>query len=576
MALEDLIGVIGKASYSYRTLNLDLQGQHAFASLSSPARVFLFLAMGLQEEGPVSIKQLYGRRWLEDSRTLEHFRQLSEEVRAEVLVFVTLLLHETVHHVDLLSTPFGLNYHMKTIKEYWNLQNFGPILLENPELIPDKARNERLVDFDSVRNRVVNSTPEELRIPRYSLREWNSEELNKTWHSLRGQILTVEAWGIDIPPGKNQIKEICGDKNQTFRLFNQELQRVTVNGFLATIAMQEDENWYLRPTTLLETRAVANSMQWVIYLLGKDGAQALPHYFNVLYNRPYQYPDYWFLFDLIAKGWEFASFENLLQKANQDLIDHVLQMLSCACWYALQAPPLMEETGISVLTSNPMIRLELILSVWDDFRTGKISRRFESFVEVANALDKSEIGRKAGTRPISDILSFCGEASQAMIKLNRQWTLNPDMRDHFEYILTLLKDQLTGRNDYTSYMGMPDHGNPFYCPGKSQNLKLLNHLFAAYKLSDAVQSWFEFRVRFWFGFIERKEAIEKLERHFGMDELIIPCPCGTNFSGRLSRYSNRIQKKCPNPKCKRIHDIDPKEIAKINSEELAKFSDKLS
>lgn len=555
MATELFVDVLGKTGYSPRTLNIELQGGELFGSLSRPARVFLFLALGLEGDGPISVGQLYGKRWRDDANTMQRFRKLPEDARIEVLGFVTLMLHEITHHLDFLSTPFGLNFHIKTIREYWSLQDFVPILLENPELIP-----ERFVDFGSHWDRVRASPPEDSQVPWYSRHERESEELKKAWDSLRGQILTFEAWGdaSNVEPLKWHIEKGWPGSTETLKLFGRELLPVTVHDFLATVTIPHDASWYLRPLTLLETRAVAHSMRWVVHLLGDEGADALPGYFTKLYRRAGIPADYFFLFDLIASGWNFATFEELLQKAAPDLREHALSILSCACWYALQAPPPMDQQ--SLLTSNPILRLLVVLMAYDDFLAGRNKRSFASFVELANTLDQSALPRQWGCRPIQDILRFCRQTVGTMMRLNESKTWNPDMRDHFRHMLELLRAQLVRRDDYTSHVGMPDHGNPLFGLDEPEARELLE----GYTPAEEVVSWFNFRNNLLFKYMPRSKVIERMEQHFGMNELIIPCSCGTLISRRVSRYAGRTQTTCPN--CDRVHDVDPSEIMKIDLE----------
>lgn len=547
--------MLKRAGYSPRTLNLELRGRELFGSLSSEARVFLFLALELEGEGAIAVGQLYGKRWLEVPSTMERFRALSEAARIEVLGFVTLMLHEVTHHLDFLSTPFGLNFHVKTMREYWSMQDFAPILLENPELIP-----QRFVDFGSHWDRVRAAPPEDSQVPRYSLREQDSAELKKAWDCLRGQILTFEAWGDagKVQPHESHIVSGWSGRTETLKLFNRELVPVTVHGFLATVKTGDQRHYYLRPLTIFETRAAAHSMLWVIHLLGDDGADMLPKYFATFCKRAGQAPDYFFLFDLMASGWGFGNFEELLQKADRNLREDVLHMLSGACWYALHAPPPMDQDA--VLNSNPIVRLLLVFMAYDDFVTGRNKRAFTSFVELADAIDQSTLARQWGFRPIQDILGFCRQMVETMMLLNKSKTWNPHMRAHFQHILELLSNQFDGRDSYTSHLGMPECGNPFIALDSQSDRKLLD----VYEPPEEVVSWFIFRNNVLFKYQSRPNIIEKLEQHFGMNELVMRCSCGTVLSGRMSRYAGRT--KIPCAVCGRIYDVDPARLAHIDTD----------
>jgi hypothetical protein len=550
---RDVVGAIG---YKPRTLNLKLHGQELFNSLSSPAREFLLLALRLEKGGSISVGHLYDKRWLDDCNTMLCFRRLSDDTRIEVLSFVTVMLHEVTHHLDFLTTPFGLNFHIKTMREYWSLQEFVPVLLENPELIP-----ERFVDFDSHWKNLRASPPEASQVACYPRREGDSDELEKSWGSLRGQILTFEAWGDagTVQPHKRHIEVGWGGNTETLTLFGRELVPITVHGFLNTLTTPDCPGWYLRPLTLLETRAIAHSMRWIIHLLGDEGADALPAYFNALHRRPGQLDDdYFFLFDLIAGAWNFASFEELLQKAPLNMRDYALRLLSTACWYALQAPPPMDEH--SLLTSNPIVRLIVVLKAHAQLMASRDNRGFSSFVKFANTIDQSELPLRWGCRPIKSILAFCRLTIDAMVELNEAKTWNPDVQEHFRHVLKSLCRQFARRDDYTSYIGMPDYGNPFLGLNEPEDRELLD----SYAPPEEVLDWFSFRSDLLFKYLPRQKVIERLEQHFGMNEQIIFCSCGAVISGRISKYAGRMYIRCP--RCGEGHDVNPSENVKIHVE----------
>jgi hypothetical protein len=551
MTAKAFIDVLGKTGYSPRTLNLEVQDHDLFASLSIPAKAFLFLTMNLKENERISVGQLYGKRWADDSDVIGHFRELSEDVRIEVLAFVTLMLHEITHHVDFLSTPFGLHFHLKTIREYWSLQYFAPILLENPELIP-----ERFVDFGSHYDRVTSSQAGTAGVAWYPLRGGDGEQLRNAWHALEEQIRTLEAWGDGsaVQPHRRHIEKGWAGRTDTLRLFGRELQPVTVHGFLASVSLPGFLSWYLRPLTLFETRAVAHSMQWVLHLVGDDAADVLPSYFAALYRRKGLPPDYFFLFDLLASASGFASFEEFLAKGSPNARQNFLSALSFACWYALQAPPPMDQDAI--LTSNPIIRLLVILRAYDDLLV-ESKPPCNSFGDLANSLDELPRSRESGCRPINEILKFCRQTIDASLDMNRMQTWNPKVANHFSYILQLLGIQLTRRDDYNSLIGMPTHGNPLFCFADPEDQKLLD----PYEAPEDVVSWFGFRTNLLFRFTAQSKIVERMEQHFGMNELSVPCGCGTIISGRISKWMRRAQATCPN--CARVHDIDLAEAVRF-------------
>src|SRR3977135_2122236 len=65
----------------------------------------------------------------------------------KVLGFYTLDVHELTHHLDFMSTPFGINFHQKPLFEFLVFQNFSANLLLHPEYL---VGGNRLQDFHAL------------------------------------------------------------------------------------------------------------------------------------------------------------------------------------------------------------------------------------------------------------------------------------------------------------------------------------------------------------------------------------------------------------------------------------------
>jgi hypothetical protein len=554
MKSSSFLDVLGATGYKPRTLTMDLQGSHIFRSLPVKARAFLHDAIGLEPGPHIKLGQLYDRSWADDPALMRAFRVLTEAERTQVLGFVTFVLHEYTHHLDFLTTPFGLNFHAKTMREYWSMQDFAPVLLENPELIPS-----RFVDFDANFAAIRSAGKNAVKIPWYSKADWDSLELKSYWETLSSQILTFEAWGdaSTVRPLGHQITSGWGGNTEPESLFGRELERVTVNGFLMSIRPQGVKDWYLRLLTLLETRALANSLRWILYLMGPYGQAEVCNYLGAIYRRPELPNDYLYLFDLVSNGFGYGNIESLAAGASREIFEQVLRILVTSCWFALQAPPPMDRN--SVLAANPMMRLLLVLRAVNDFTTGRNRRAFESFVDLAEAIDRSDLARGMHLHSIKEILGFCREFSKTMLNLNEEKTWNPDVKRHFAHVLELLQDSLSRREGYTSFIGMPDHGNPFLGM-QAEDARLLEQ----YNAPAAARAWFDDRGDILFVYHPSAWMIERLEAHFGMEERIIPCNCGAVISGRMSRFHDFKVVKCP--QCGERHETSRERCIMIEME----------
>jgi hypothetical protein len=269
-----------------------------------------------------------------------------------------------------------LNFHLKTIREYIHLQDLVPDFLDNPEAMPD-----RLVDFGEVLERL----PPDL-----------STQLLPKWKQLEGIIKTLEAWGDGgkvRPRGQHIVPGYFGDTSTQLYLFGQDLDWLTINGFFTTFTLPGERRWFFRPLTIFETRAVAHSMLWTIDCFGGAGQKAAALFFSKWYEDARVLPDYFFLFRLIAKFYGFASFAGLLTSFDPAKVREILQVLSAACWYALHAPPPIDES--SAVLCNPVLRLLFFLFEYEDIAIGRKKASFGSLSEFADFVDTRPHARKA-------------------------------------------------------------------------------------------------------------------------------------------------------------------------------------
>ncbi len=513
--LADLLAEIG---YRPRTLALELRGPDLLRSLSVDAHAFLFEALEIDDEQKgITYGQMYGRGWAKEPKLLSRFERLSSAARTEVLAFVTFYVHELTHHIDHIATPFGANLHVKTIREYWSMQDFAPKLLEHPELIPP-----RLVDFDDhIRSRVI------------------PDEMRQSWEALRGQVFTFEAWGdaATVEPHRLRITKGWPGSTEPVHLFGAAFERIMVHGFFATLAVPDQMGWYLRPLSLLESRAVAHSLLWCLHLLGEAGRGSVHDYFTSLYPRDSREPDYFFLLDALSRAFGLDRFETVLDRGTSLQLSQVLKLTSATAWYALQAPPPLSPE--SALLSSPAARLLLVLKFVEEAMSA--GQTFRSFVDLANQLDATAHARQLGFRGIAEVLDYSVRVVHEVRHLNEERTWNPNVRVHFDHVLDLVEAELHRRNDYTSLVGMPENGNPIFGVDAAADQRLIDE----YTPHKDVRDWFNFRQNFFFRFLPKSRVIEALERHYATDVAVVNCACGVVLTGVLSRYQDERKVRCP-------------------------------
>jgi len=430
-------------------------------------------AMDKYETGYVSYSELYETRWCEKPRILAHYERLDAEQKNEVLGFVALTLHELTHHIDFLTTPFGVNFHAKTCREYINFQAFSQFLLADHKLVPAGF----LAYFEDYLIQGGMALP---------------ETASRSWEHLRGQVLTFEAWGDGgmVRPRKKRIQPGWGENRNPVQLLGNALHKVTVNGFFLTVGIPHHLDWYLRPLTLFETRAIANSVLWILYLLDQKGSavEDVRSFLRAFYPKETCPPDYWLIFDLLANLWGYAGFDELLAGGSCNALRQVLMLASGASWYALHAPPPMGPD--SGLTSNPVVRLLCFLQSLNAAAKQKL--KFESLVAFADQIDGSDLGRQYDCPRVSEILSFCISFLSHHTSMNKTAVRDTELQRHFARIFKIQFDQMKKRitDGYASILSMPEHGNPYFA---LETDKEADQLLFEYKPSARVEGWFAFR-----------------------------------------------------------------------------------
>ena len=108
-----------------------------------------------------------------------YYNNLNEHERGWFLGFSTIDSHEFTHHIDFMTTPFGVNFHRTVLEEYVALQQFASELLKFPDII---TSGMKLLDFDDLTKGIT-----------------ASYKLIKSWHLLKAKLMFFDAY---FGPGK--------------------------------------------------------------------------------------------------------------------------------------------------------------------------------------------------------------------------------------------------------------------------------------------------------------------------------------------------------------------------------------
>jgi hypothetical protein len=218
---------------------------------------------------------------------------------------------------------------------------------------------------------------------------------------LRDIVLTLEALGDGgMRPRAEAITPGWLDDTNPLYVLDRELQRVRVRSFLNTVTVPDEQDWYLRPATVLETRALVHCLRWILHLFGggERAREPLLLYLNRFYSRETIEPDYRLLLDLLASGWEAEN-----------------------------------------------------------------KRSFPSAADALAAMDVAPEAPSFELCPIGTVLEYCLALVRHLQSMLPQ-IASRAIRGHFAHVLGIQERQFTLRlaTGYVSRVGMPENGHPAF------------------------------------------------------------------------------------------------------------------
>jgi hypothetical protein len=443
-----------------------------------------------------------------------YYNSLDTKDRIRFLGLLSVDIHELTHHIDFMTSPFGVNFHTKALGEYIAFQQFVPELLKHPEFIID---GRRLLDFDDL------------------LSSKNSDfDLIKRWNFLKNKIGFFDAYfGSSTKVVSKFPSNIWPSNiNPSYPLFDERFDIVSVNDFMLTFKIPGEKDYFLRPTTILEARGLANSLRWILFQLGysKQSFAEIVNYLNTYYPSRDILPDYKFLLDLFFQKIGDINIDDYsgLQNVDAKGLDWFLYVISGLCWYALQAPPPTYESSLP--NSSPVFRLLLAMRVLQNYYVDECKKMLYGegiallMHEFSNHVDdifgdvvyNLPLHEKL-VLPIDKILRISLEIIKGARRDNMLYVVNPQIRQHFDRIFRIQKYQLEKRlrknYGYFSLVAMPRNGNPLWDIDDDTDI---DQLLPAYRPPNNVLTWFQFRDNFVFRRFLKAEMIRaKLEQIFG-------------------------------------------------------------
>jgi hypothetical protein len=544
MSLDKLVEFLSeKGEYNARTLSYRFPPE-TFGLLSPLVRGFFMLFM---KNGSISLDALLNDGWRTDSVVLAAYRGLPPEARSEVHVVVGFVLHETTHKIDLLISPFGVQYLAMLVAEYRELQSFVPRLLDDAEY---------RTGFPLLR--LAGDSPPPI---------FDKGDIGSFWHVLEPLIRKTVAWGDvgDIRPNASDIESGWPNFDPApgpFFRTEDKIQPVRVWGSFYSFRPHGVGNWYLRPMTVLETKAVTATLLFILDT-APDFRDA-SRYFEIVYGsrREHLPQDYLFVLDILARIHSFKDIGDVLATGDKLAIRSLLVVAQSICWFALHACAIPKAyAGGPSLSGNPAVRLFCAIFMFPP-ATHAIAAAGETptGASLLKVLEDNDLFRGFDQLSVEETV----DASRfALEKLEQEvggiW--NPEVRDHFEHRIAIMKPHFANQRDhYGLALGQPENGNARDYVRSDEDLELFYH---DHEPNGAYLEWLELRPQILFSRATPSDAlITKLDEHFRALFTVGACePCSVCWPIWVSRFATQVHVVCPN--CRTASKMDVTEPIEV-------------
>src|ERR1700722_10009872 len=313
MSLAHLKSALLAADFQPHSLTVGT-GARGLSRFASPSSLHIFARAWRHGDRATIEESFSGDPW--PTAALEAYASLPEDERMEVLGLTGFQIHESVHKIDFLTTPFGAAFHGRCCLETLGFQECAPQII---------TWLERSAGYPPMRE---------------LLSDTEAERVQDGLDGLSARIRWFDAIR-GAPP--RFVEEGWGGDRSPVSLLNFELRKVTVHNLMATLELPGQSGAYLRPLTILESRAVALSLLHLFDRLGADdyACSEIARYVRLFYPHSSTSNDYTFLLNLFAHLGEASDFPSLIEKGGPAVLKGILQNIVVLGWYALHAPPLM-------------------------------------------------------------------------------------------------------------------------------------------------------------------------------------------------------------------------------------------
>lgn len=435
---------------------------------------------GGYEEGNYSIDNFLPDDWDPQSRSL--FWSLDQEERLEVCGFLTALLHEHVHQIDLLTTPFGANLHGKLAREYVSFQEHWRTLVE-------KGSAKLVAPLTDWLHEPAAGPDAASEIAR-------SRPLGQLSVELRGTALFDDfLQGAEA----NRITTGWGSQTDSVRLAkNKMYPKITINKVWASVDPLRSGVRYTGPHEVLEGRALSLCTLYLWHITGRSGKsqELIRDYFGAFYANS---PRYKVVLELLT-GLDVDDFAQTDPTSfHNGLRDAVL-----ATWYGLHSP--MPSVPDDVLMSLPT-RFIIAARALADSR----GQQYTSGVEFLDLLDERmnhELAFVPAGQLFDKALKGISDAQRVARTCSR-----PEMRAWFVRLLDGLSEICAGRRavGYNSLYGLPENGNVITGIGEVDGDEIARAMLPP---SPKVLEWFQLRQLILFGRGQHAKKIAGLRNWF--------------------------------------------------------------
>jgi hypothetical protein len=480
VSLDAVQAVLRHSLLNTRNVSLQTHSPELYAAITRKAQLFLRLLAEVPiSGGDFTFEELSAREWGDVERSF--FWSLDTDVQLEVLGALTVGVHEWVHYLDLLATPFGVNLTIKHAQEFILFQELAPFLLTHP----DKTLAEPLADW----------------LTKTSELGWLLSHQNEDPHSF--DALRQGVWGKmafdDYVTGSVPRRVTPGWGGVMLEIDG--YVGVTVNGVWPALRRVSDPTNYIGPFELLEGRALTMCLRYLRHCLGDstDATELVRKYVGTFY--PSQ-PRYTRILELLAG----ESLDSALSNPASAKVDSLLLYAQALTWYALHAPPPLQVDDI--IAAMPTARFQVGVVALQEFQDHGVV--FPSVAAMLDNIDQSELAKKAAFGTSNDLLVRTVNAS-GLTALSLQSVSNrQSMVDCYMTLLGaqgLIVQARVGQG-YASGYGYPDDGNPM----KAGDEALGQALKALKPLHGELNEWVQSRNRIFLGFATPQQRVDEVRK----------------------------------------------------------------